>query len=90
MDDPIGVAESVDILKPTGTLASSVYEQLRSDILNGRFEPGSKLRLQFLAKQYSVGSKLLACLQFDPPQSERVADHGDRTQAHRGSCDHRT
>ncbi len=59
MDDPIGVAESADILKPTGTLASSVYEQLRSDILNGRFEPGSKLRLQFLAKQYSVGNSPL-------------------------------
>ena len=61
MDDPSGVSGSADAHKPTGTLASSVYQQLRTDILKGRFEPGSKLRLQHLAQQYSVGnSPLLA------------------------------
>jgi GntR family carbon starvation induced transcriptional regulator len=59
MDDPRGVIESEATLKPTGTLASSVYQQLRSDILKGRFEPGSKLRLQHLGQQYHVGNSPL-------------------------------
>jgi len=59
MDDPRGVALVDDILEPAGTLASSVYQQLRSDILKGRLEPGSKLRLQYLAKQYNVGNSPL-------------------------------
>jgi len=59
MDDPLGVIESEETLKPTGTLASTVYQQLRTDILKGRFEPGSKLRLQYLAKQYHVGNSPL-------------------------------
>lgn len=59
MDDPRGVIESEEALRPIGTLASSVYQQLRSDILKGRFEPGSKLRLQHLGKQYHVGNSPL-------------------------------
>ena len=46
-------------LKPTETMASSVYEQLRSDILKGRLTPGSKLRLQHLGKEYGVGNSPL-------------------------------
>ena len=56
MDDPRGVSGN---LKPVGTLASSVYEQIRGDILKGRLAPGSKLRLQHLAKDYSVGNSPL-------------------------------
>lgn len=56
MDDPSG---ATDILKPTETMASSVYEQLRMDILNGRLKPGSKLRLQHLGKDYGVGNSPL-------------------------------
>lgn len=56
MDDPRGVSGS---LKPVGTLASSVYQHLRNDILKGRLAPGSKLRLQHLAKEYSVGNSPL-------------------------------
>jgi hypothetical protein len=56
MDDPNGVKLIDETLKPAGTLASSVYQQLRSDILKGRLEPGSKLRLQYLAQQYNVGN----------------------------------
>ena len=59
MNDSSGVSGVDDTLKPTGTLASSVYEQLRTDILKGRLEPGSKLRLQYLAKQYQVGNSPL-------------------------------
>ncbi len=59
MDDPRGITLTDDSLKPSGTLASSVYEQLRSDILKGHLEPGSKLRLQYLAEQYSVGNSPL-------------------------------
>jgi len=59
MDDPRGVIAPEETLEPVGTLASSVYQQLRSDILKGRFEPGSKLRLQHLGKQYEVGNSPL-------------------------------
>lgn len=59
MDDRGGVAATVVPLGPTGTLASLVYQQLRDDILQGRLEPGSKLRLQHLGKQYSVGNSPL-------------------------------
>lgn len=59
MDDPSGVSATVRKHRPAGTLASSVYQQLRDDILQGRLEPGSKLRLQYLAKQYSVGNSPL-------------------------------
>ncbi len=45
--------------KSPETLASSVYQRLRSDILKGRLEPGSKLRLQHLAKEYAVGNSPL-------------------------------
>jgi DNA-binding GntR family transcriptional regulator len=48
-----------DAEKTKGTLASSVYEALRKDILQGRLEPGSKLRLQHLARQYGVGNSPL-------------------------------
>jgi DNA-binding GntR family transcriptional regulator len=56
MDDPSGVALK---LKPTETMASSVYEQLRADILKGRLTPGSKLRLQHLGREYGVGNSPL-------------------------------
>lgn len=59
MDDPRGVIAPEKALKPAGTLASSVYQQLRSDILKGRFEPGSKLRLQQIGQQYQVGNSPL-------------------------------
>jgi DNA-binding GntR family transcriptional regulator len=56
MDDPRGVSGN---LKLVGTLASSVYQQLREDILKGRLAPGSKLRLQHLGKEYNVGNSPL-------------------------------
>ncbi len=31
-----------------GTLATTVYEQLRSDLLSGRLEPDSKLRVEWV------------------------------------------
>jgi len=41
------------------TLASAVYDRLLEDILNGTLEPGLKLRLQVLKKQYDVGNSPL-------------------------------
>lgn len=41
------------------TLASAVYDRLLNDILNGNLEPGLKLRLQLLKKQYDVGNSPL-------------------------------
>lgn len=38
------------------TLASSVYERLRDDILRGVLKPGEKLRVEFLRERYGAGS----------------------------------
>jgi len=37
------------------TLAGTVYESLRSDILSAQLEPDSKLRIEFLSKRYRTG-----------------------------------
>jgi DNA-binding GntR family transcriptional regulator len=47
-------AEGESKRSPT-TLASTVYERLRSDILAGKLEPGRKLRIEFLCKHYNTG-----------------------------------
>jgi DNA-binding GntR family transcriptional regulator len=39
----------------TGTLASTVYEQLRRDIVSARLPPGEKLRIDALRARYGVG-----------------------------------
>lgn len=39
-----------------GTLASTVYDRLRGDILNGLLPPGEKLRAEFLRDRYGVGN----------------------------------
>lgn len=40
---------------PTRTLSERAYRLLRDDILAGRLEPGSKLKLQTLQKRYGLG-----------------------------------
>jgi len=40
----------------SGTLASSVYDQLRDDLLSGRLRPGEKLRAEYLRERYNVGN----------------------------------
>lgn len=37
------------------TLTEEVYRKLRHDIINGRYAPGSKLRVEELRKNYDVG-----------------------------------
>jgi DNA-binding GntR family transcriptional regulator len=59
MDDLCGGAIVEHAPQSNGTLASSVFAQLREDILNCRLEPGSKLRLQHLASEYGVGNSPL-------------------------------
>lgn len=39
-----------------GTIASSVYERLREDILAGALEPGAKLRIESLSRRYAAGN----------------------------------
>lgn len=39
-----------------GTLASSVYDQMRHDILSGELPPGEKLRVEYLRTRYGVGA----------------------------------
>ena len=40
-------------LAPT-TIASTVYEQLRRDILEARLDPGAKLRIEFVCQRYGA------------------------------------
>lgn len=40
----------------SGTLATSVYDRLRQDILEGRLEPGLKLRVGFVRERYEAGN----------------------------------
>lgn len=44
--------------KPTDktTLATTVYQKLRSDIIRSAFRPGEKLRIEGIAAMYDVGS----------------------------------
>ena len=39
-----------------GTLASSVYDMMRQDILKGDLPPGEKLRVEYLRDRYGVGA----------------------------------
>ena len=50
IDDAKGNAKSVST-----TVASSVYDQLRLDILTGELRPGEKLRSEFLRGRYNAG-----------------------------------
>jgi len=45
--------------KPAGTLASSVYDRLRDDILSGALPPDDKLRTEALRERYGVGNSPL-------------------------------
>lgn len=40
----------------SATLASTVFERLREDILEGYFQPGEKLRISALQERYEVGA----------------------------------
>ena len=39
-----------------GTLASTVYDMMRRDILKGELPPGEKLRVEYLRDRYGVGA----------------------------------
>jgi GntR family carbon starvation induced transcriptional regulator len=39
-----------------GTIATSVYERLRTDILTGGLTPGEKLRVEFVRDRYAAGN----------------------------------
>ena len=41
--------------RSTATLASTVHDRLRTDILTGELRPGHKLRIEFLGKRYRTG-----------------------------------
>ncbi|SMD12160.1 GntR family transcriptional regulator [Rhizobium sp. RU36D] len=42
-------------LESPATLATSIYERLKADILSARLEPGRKLQLRFLMEHYEAG-----------------------------------
>ena len=39
-----------------GTLATTVYEQLRADLLSGRLQPDTKVRVEWVVSQYGAGA----------------------------------
>jgi len=47
---------TLDTEKNGSTLATSVYVQIRSDILSGELRPGEKLRAEFLRDRYQAGN----------------------------------
>lgn len=42
--------------KSSATLATSVYDRLRDDVLTGQLRPGEKLRTDFLRDRYQIGN----------------------------------
>lgn len=53
------VRKNTEVGSQNETLASTVYQRLRDDILNSQLKPGHKLRLQALTKNYQVGNSPL-------------------------------
>jgi len=53
MDEPAAAEPRTG---PSTTLASSVYERLRGDILRGELVPGHKLRIEFVRERYAAGN----------------------------------
>lgn len=51
------VTQNADV--PAGTLASSVYDRLRDDIMSGALPPDEKLRTEALRDRYGVGNSPL-------------------------------
>ena len=49
----------LSVAEPAGTLASSVYDRLRDDILSGALAPDDKLRTEALRERYGVGNSPL-------------------------------
>lgn len=43
-------------METKGTLATSVYDQLRADLLSGLIEPNSKVRVEWVVSQYGAGA----------------------------------
>ena len=59
-DDKIVNLQAVlSVAEPAGTLASSVYDRLRDDILSGALAPDDKLRTEALRERYGVGNSPL-------------------------------
>jgi DNA-binding GntR family transcriptional regulator len=51
----INTAARTAAKRSPATLASTVYDRLRDDILAGELKPGHKLRIEFLGKRYRTG-----------------------------------
>jgi DNA-binding GntR family transcriptional regulator len=48
-------SDSPNVSAAVPTLATNLHHQIRTDLLAGRFDPGSKLAIEALAAHYSVG-----------------------------------
>lgn len=56
---PAGTELLADGSSPSRTLIEQTYAILRNDIIEGRLEPGSKLRIEHLRVQYGIGAGTL-------------------------------
>lgn len=52
VEPPSGTTEK----SPPASLATSIYSQLRADVLTGRLQPEAKLRAETLRKRFNTGS----------------------------------
>ena len=43
------------LVTPLSTLATNLYDRMRTDLLAGKLEPGRKLQIEFLSEQYQAG-----------------------------------
>ncbi|MCD6074021.1 MAG: hypothetical protein K0Q70_904, partial [Rhodospirillales bacterium] len=48
--------DSLETGAKRGTLASTVFDRLRQDVLNGVLRPNEKLRIESLRQRYDVGA----------------------------------
>lgn len=49
------IATQTEVRNSPSTIASTVYDRLRTDILAGELKPGHKLRIEFLGRRYRTG-----------------------------------
>ncbi|CAN5437393.1 GntR family transcriptional regulator [soil metagenome] len=49
------VSRPVSNIAGVATLATNLYDQIRSEVLTGRLEPGRKLQIEFLSERYGAG-----------------------------------
>jgi DNA-binding GntR family transcriptional regulator len=56
---PDSSREPLGKIKYSSTLSNDIYNQIKLDIINGRFPPGEKLRIETMRQLYDIGNSPL-------------------------------